>query len=344
MRIAWFRAAAPDLANLLDDSASLIHEFSRSRQIDVIVERQAHDFVWQQSLNPWDLCVYELDQSAAHSFVWGYLVNYAGVVMLRSANVAHLQVALAASRAIVAPTSEMAAMLRSICPAAQVRTAPPAIASPGEATAHAPTGRASTIAVYDVRPHDRTLVDRALQRARDAGATFAQIRLGADCALPANCDVVVSPEWPPFGQMPTATLAGMAAGKAIVTTETEVTGGWPALDPQTWRPRDLAATDAPIAVTIDPRDEEHSLVLAIRRLSSDATLRTSLGEAAHNWWMHHATPAHAAAAWERILDEARQLSARPRPTDWPAAFVRNGSELTREILDEIGVREIGRER
>jgi glycosyltransferase involved in cell wall biosynthesis len=159
--------------------------------------------------------------------------------------------------------------------------------------------------------------------------------------LPADCDVVVAPDWPPFGQMPTATLAGMAAAKAIVTSETEVTGGWPALDPQTWRPRDLAATDAPIAVTVDPRDEEHSLMLAIRRLSSDPSLRISLGEAAHAWWKRHATPEHAAAAWEQILDEARHLAPPRRPEEWPTAFSRDGSELMREILKEIGVQETG---
>lgn len=339
MRIAWFRIAAPDAANPLDDGASLIRELSRSHQIDVIVEQQAHDFVWQQILKPWDLCVYELDQSAAHAFVWAYLLNYAGVVMLRSANVAHLQAILAASRAVVTPTPEMAEMLRAVCPQAHVRTAPLAIASPPDAKPHA--RHQARVAVYDTRSHDRKLVDRALQRARDAGAMFDHVRLDADRSLPADCDVVVAPEWPPFGQMPTATLAGMAAGKAIVTSETEVTGGWPALDPQTWRPRDLAATDAPIAVTVDPRDEEHSLMLAIRRLSSDPSLRTSLGEAARAWWERHATPEHAAAAWEQILDDARHLDPPPRPDNRPIAFSGDGLELTRDILSEIGVRETG---
>jgi hypothetical protein len=140
--------------------------------------------------------------------------------------------------------------------------------------------------------------------------------------------------------MPTATLAGMAAGKAIVTSETVVTGGWPALDPQTWRPRDLAATEAPIAVTVDPRDEEHSLMLAIRRLSSDPPLRTSLGEAARAWWKRHATPEHAAAAWEPILDEARELDPPQRPENRSPAFPADGSQLMRQILEEIGVTDI----
>jgi hypothetical protein len=88
-------------------------------------------------------------------------------------------------------------------------------------------------------------------------------------------------------------------------------------------------------VTIDPRDEEHSLVLAIRRLSSDAPLRARLGKAAHAWWKTHATPAHAAAAWNQILEEAVRLAPPPRPDDWPKAFAQDGTELARGILSEL---------
>ena len=68
----------------------------------------------------------------------------------------------------------------------------------------------------------------------------------------------------------------MAAGKAVITIETEATAEWPAIDPQTWRPRGLAVNDAPIAVTVDPRDEEHSLMLAIRRLRRTPRCGSSL--------------------------------------------------------------------
>jgi hypothetical protein len=92
--------------------------------------------------------------------------------------------------------------------------------------------------------------------------------------------------------------------------ETEATAAWPAIDPQTWRPRGLAATEAPVAVTVDPRDEEHSLMLAIRKLSADAALRAQLGRAAHAWSETHATLARAASAWTAILGEATTLSRR----------------------------------
>jgi len=130
----------------------------------------------------------------------------------------------------------------------------------------------------------------------------------------------------------------MAAGKAVIAAELDATADWPALDPQTWRPRGVATSAAPIAVTIDPRDEEHSLMLAIRRLASDAPLRQQLGHAAHAWWHAHATPAHAAAAWMQILQDAVSLAPPPRPADWPAHLGSDGTELARAILDEFGIR------
>ena len=74
-----------------------------------------------------------------------------------------------------------------------------------------------------------------------------------------------------------------------------------------------AADSRHIAVSIDPRDEEHSLPLAIRRLTTYAALRARLGDAAHAWWKAHATPRHAADDWERILAEAARLGP-PRRT------------------------------
>jgi hypothetical protein len=119
--------------------------------------------------------------------------------------------------------------------------------------------------------------------------------------------------------------------------EMDATADWPAMDPQTWRPRGIGADQLPIVVTVDPLDEEHSLLLAVRRLSSDAALREQLGHAAHAWWKQHATPAHAAKVWNHILEEAVGLNPPPRPNDWPQQFSRDGTELAREILTEIGV-------
>jgi len=343
MRIAWFRAAVPDVSDPLDDTAALLDELRRAHDVDVIVESGAHDFVWQHFLRPWDLCVYELDNSRAHEFIWAYLINYAGVVMLRSTDIAHVRVPLFASRCVVTSTVAAADLLRARYPEVDVRVGGPVGSAPlvNESSHVARSGadlrgpRFIRFAVFDDRTRDAAVIDRAVQRARDAGAVFEVLNPEADVIT--ACDVVIAPGWPPSHQIPVAVIAGMAAGKAVVTMEMDADAEWPAIDPQTWRPRGMAVSEPPIAVTIDPRDEEHSLMLAIRRLSSDGALRERLGEAAHAWWKSHATPAHAAATWNQILEEAVRLSPPPRPDDWPKQFAEDGTELAREILNEFGL-------
>jgi hypothetical protein len=48
-------------------------------------------------------------------------------------------------------------------------------------------------------------------------------------------------------------------------------------------------------------------------------------------------PAHAAAAWMPILEEAVTLSPPPRPDDWPPQFAADGTELARAIHREFGL-------
>ena len=344
MRIAWFRDTTPDTADPLDDTAAIIGELRAVHHIDVLLEQNAHDFVWQQYRRPWDLCVYELDSTRSHQFVRAYLLNYPGVLLLRSTDVPHLRVPLFGSRVVVVSNEGSAELLRRMYPDVQVRYASPCSGLEGSASGNGHSGadltgpRSVRFAVFDERSRDGAVVSRALQRARDAGAEFDVIKPGADAHMLSHCDVVIAPGWPPMHHTPTAVLAGMAAGKAVVTTETEATAEWPAVDPQTWRPRGLGLEEeAPIAVTIDPRDEEHSLMLAIRRLSSDASSREQLGMAAHAWWNAHATPAHAAAAWMKILDEAVRLSPPPLPDDWPSPLAADGTGLARSILAEFGL-------
>src|SRR5258705_13929460 len=105
------------------------------------------------------------------------------------------------------------------------------------------------------------------------GAAIDLVKGDSAARILAGCDAVVALTWPPFETPLTSALAGMAAGKAAVATEREVTADWPALDPQTWRPRGLGAATPPISVTIDPRAAEPSLPLAMRRRAADRPLR-----------------------------------------------------------------------
>src|SRR5215470_7012405 len=152
MRIAWFRTTAPDASNPLDDTAALIDELREAHVIDVVREAEAHDFVWRHFLKPWDLCVYELENTAKHQFEWGYLLNYPGIVFLKSPDVenscggtlsregrlddymtgfrldareqAPLRVPLLASRSVVVPYESLAESLQESYPDARVRYTP----------------------------------------------------------------------------------------------------------------------------------------------------------------------------------------------------------------------------
>jgi hypothetical protein len=367
MNIAWFRPTTPDASDPLDDTAALIDELRSTHAIDVIVEAGAHDFVWRHFQRPWDLCVYELDNTSAHQFEWAYLLNYAGVVMLKSP-VAHnswgatlsregrldeymagfrfeetnappeVRVPLLASRCVVVPHRSLAESLQEEYPEARVRYAPMGVQRvQGVQGVQRVQGVREQVKFGLLDRSRRDIVERAFQRARDAGANIDLLTNDSAARILAECDAVVALTWPPFETPLTPALAGMAAGKAVVAMEIEATAHWPALDPQTWRPRGLGATAAPIAVTIEPRDEEHSLMLAMRRLTTDLPLREQLGHSAHAWWQAHATPAHAAAAWNPILQEAGSLTPPLRPPDWPKHLGADGTELARAILNEFGL-------
>jgi hypothetical protein len=362
MRIAWFRDTTPDAADPLDDTASLIDELRAAHAIDVVVEAGAHDFVWRHALRPWDLCVYELDTTPAHHFVWAYLLNYPGIVLLKSPNVqtswGHelgregrlhdyiaslrvdegaprpplVQVPLFASRIVVVTDATRASELQEANPAARVRFAPTGV----RAIESAPPPRQHTLRVA-VAGDCLDAVRRAAERAGASGADVELIASDAGACLSGAYDVLVALTWPPSDASLTPVLAGMAAGRPVVTLEVEATADWPALDPQTWQPRDGFSREAPIAVTIDPRDEEHSLALTLRRLAADAELRDTLGRNAKAWWALHATTQHAASAWNQILDEAATLAPPPRPANWPRHLGADGTELTRGILAEFDV-------
>lgn len=287
--LAWFRAADPDPANSLDDTALLIARLRATWHVDVITEAHAHDFVWRHFRTPYDLCVYELRDDTAHRFILSYLVHYPGIALLRGWP-GRASPLLQSAQVIVTPHSAAVDTLQDSYPGAHVRFAPAGI--------------------REVEGQD---------------------------------DVVVALEWPVTGKALTTALAGMAAGKAVVAFETEATADWPALNPQTWRPRDAGGASGagtlrpadPIIVSIDPRDEQHSLKLAMQRLSTDAALREQLGAAARAWWKTHATVDHAVRAWEAILAEARTLPPPTRPAEWPPP--EDGTARARQILGEFGV-------
>jgi hypothetical protein len=123
----------------------------------------------------------------------------------------------------------------------------------------------------------------------------------------------------------------------VVVFDTTETADWPSLDPQTWRERRSMTADPPVCVSVDLRDEEHSLLLAVRRLTADAPLRHRLGAAGEAWWREHHAPGRVVASFGRLLEEARTTPPPPQPPGWPAHLRADGTARAREILSALDV-------
>jgi hypothetical protein len=274
MRLAWFTPRAIEPPGPSDDTSLLIRALRDRHAIEVIDASRAHDFVWQHSRNPFDLCVFELGGTPAHAFIAPYAVHYPGLVLLRG--VPRYDRALQASRLVVVPHDPVAQALADDYPGVRVRTLSPGVEPlPDEAPA-----------------------------------------------------VITALNWPPDGAALTFAMAGFAAGRPVIVFDVPETADWPSLDPQNWRPRDLTLSNEPICISIDPRDEAHSLRLALRRLETDPDLCARLGAAAHTWWRQHGMVDVAAAGFESLMQEARTVQT-------PATVVGDdGTGLARRISNE----------
>jgi len=354
MRLAWFRPAT-HVSDRLDDTTALLGALGGEHEIAVIDETRAHDFIPVAFRRPFDLCIYEVADTPQHAFVWPYLLHVPGVLRLRSLSLHDsrtealrrqhregdraLELAfgdsdlitapILASRMAVVSDAHVAARLQRAYPVARISVAPLGVGR--EQGSAKGAGQPSVVGALDSSRN--SLIQRAVGRARAAGASLELIAGSAESVLE-NADILIAVSWPPADEL-TMALAGMAAGRAVVVLETEITAGWPALDPQTWQPRGWAG-QPPIVVSIDARDEEHSLALALRRLAVDAQLRTSLGAAGHHWWRQHATLEHAVRAWRSLLAEAVTVTPPPRPPNWPRHLTADGTERARDLLAEFG--------
>lgn len=337
MTVGWLRPAPASPPDPLDDTASLIDELRTTHRIEIIDESRAHDLVWRHARQPFDRLVHELADSRAHAFVSAYAVHFPGILLLRAFGARHAR-AIRAARLVVVGDAALADSLSESYQPTRFVHAPigvPASTSRDSEPAAATSSTASSITCALLGTTRRGVLERAVARARAAGAGI-EILTGRSDDLLRRADIIAALSWPPPAGPPVAALAAIAAGKPTIVLETLVTAGWPAFDPQTWLPRgspvagQTVGSADPICVSLDPRDEEHSLVLALRRLAADPALRAQLGQAARTWWRGHATIAHAAAAWRCILSE-------PDLPISSAAASADGSEHARSVLAEFGV-------
>ncbi len=96
LRLAWFSPLPPTRSGIAAYSADLLPLLGDAYKIDCYVDRpsrapsgfevfNAHDFVWKQRRQPYDLVVYQLGNATYHDYMWAYLARYPGLAVLHDA-------------------------------------------------------------------------------------------------------------------------------------------------------------------------------------------------------------------------------------------------------------------
>lgn len=166
----------------------------------------------------------------------------------------------------------------------------------------------------------------------------------------AAADVCLCMRWPSSRERSAAWLRCLAAGQPTVITDLVHTVDIPALDPRAWTllhapsiPSDemLPVPAEPACVSIDIVDEDHSLRLAMRRLATDARLRTALGQSARKLWMERFTLDRMVSGYRGAIEAAGAV---PPPdsgtsTRLPAHFFTDGTEHTARLLRQMDLPE-----
>lgn len=333
MRLSWFRPLRPLSDNHCGSAMALVDLLRSRHAIEVIDEPHIADAVAKYGRGGYDLCVYELDDTAAGAWMWPCLLTQPGLTLLLSSTLVTsraealarerrsgrpqidrtsdargnwplLQLPLLASRTVAVPHHGLATLLAQDYPDARVRTLELPCPLPFEVPSRSSSDEL-TIGCLDPSPAIRAVVERAVARARRIGVL---VTLLADTDVRKTIegsDIVLDLQWPLHGRPLTGAMTVMGAGRVPIVFDTLESADWPAYNPQTWQRRDAADGRSPVCISIDVRDEEHSLVLCIRRLAVDPALRLGIGIAARDWWQAHGSPEHTVPQFEQLLEEAR---------------------------------------
>jgi hypothetical protein len=365
MRLAWFRPSPLDRDDVADPATQLGTAIAARHSVEIFDERNAHDFVWRHARGQFDLTVYELQERGDNAFIWPYLLRYPGLLCLHSSQLVatrptalshsrpsadlHAQrefdehigwptlaVPVLASKLVVVSHRYLADALRAHFADANIRHLPPGTRKV-EVPERASAARGITVGVVPRWRHEREVLTRAAARAREAGAVFTIFADTDVRTVIERSDVVVALECPANGHVQGQVLAALSAGRPTIVYDMRETADIPSLDPQTWQPRGLFRPAPSACVAIDARDEEHSLMLALRLLSRDEGLRATLGDQAHQWWRNFGTLEAATDGFERILREACRAPTPPRPAKWPPHLDADGCDAARQTLRELGL-------
>src|SRR3712207_6368556 len=104
-RIAWFRATLPDATDPLDETAPVIARLRQHHHLDIVTEAAAHDFVWRDFRDPYDVIVHEPGASAAHRYMRAYTPHYPGLTARRGLGVGSWRLAVD-ERALSIPNAQ----------------------------------------------------------------------------------------------------------------------------------------------------------------------------------------------------------------------------------------------
>jgi glycosyltransferase involved in cell wall biosynthesis len=104
MRLAWFSPLPPIRSGIADYSTDVLQAIAPAHEVDVFVQSRAelawsvpagvhvhpaHDFPWRQHRTPYDLIVYQLGNAWCHEYVWPYMLQFPGLVVLHDGQLHH---------------------------------------------------------------------------------------------------------------------------------------------------------------------------------------------------------------------------------------------------------------
>ncbi len=149
-------------------------------------------------------------------------------------------------------------------------------------------------------------------------------------------DVCLCLRWPTSRETSASWLRCLASGKATITTDLVHMVDVPTLDPRNWGVLHTGGEERPVGVSVDILDEDHSLRLAMRRLSRDEALRSTLGTHATELWSTRFRLDQMSAAYGRVLTDVLE---RPVPElaarGLPPHLRSTGLEFAEDLLGDF---------
>src|SRR5690349_1885270 len=104
MRLAWCSPLPPTRSAIADDPADVLPLIQARQAVEVFVASSAeiswatdhglaacsaHDLLWKHARAPYDRIVYQLGNSWCHDYMWPYLFQLPGLVVLHDAHLHH---------------------------------------------------------------------------------------------------------------------------------------------------------------------------------------------------------------------------------------------------------------